>query len=305
VQREHRKPLLSLEEALTLGMAVLYALAALLFAGGGKAAGIIALNCLITGVVLAAAAVYRRHPSGRLAFFRDWYVVAFLIAVYLENRTLIPLVNPNEYDALVMALDRHLFMGHDPAALLECIMHPLLTEVLQLVYASFYFLPLSLCVMLYLRDSREEFHLAASTILMGFYLSYLGYYVMPVAGPRFFMEQGRELEGLLTFGFVRQTLASLEGRMLDCMPSGHALVSVLTTLLAFRHARSFAPVALCWTAALIFSTVYLRYHYVLDLLAGFVLAFAVFCVGPAIVRLFTYGPEGACGLVAGSPPGEG
>ncbi|HOJ13357.1 MAG TPA: phosphatase PAP2 family protein [Deltaproteobacteria bacterium] len=291
----------SLEEVLTLDMAVLFALAALAAGGPAGTKGILATNCVIVACIVSAAVLCRNSGKRALTVFRDWYVLVFLITIYLENRTLIPLVNPREYDALVMAADRLVFLGEDPTVLLEKVMHPLLTEFLQLVYASFYLLPLTLCMALYAsRTTRNEFHVAASTILMGFYLSYLGYYLMPVAGPRFFMEglHTKELEGLWTFEFVREALARAEGRMLDCMPSGHALVSVLTTLLAYRYVRSFAPWSLVWTVLLLFSTVYLRYHYVLDLAVGSMLGILVFTIGPRLAIAYQEG-SGSRRCVAG------
>jgi len=190
-------------------------------------------------------------------------------------------------DSLIMAADRVLFLGHDPTVLMERIMYPALSEILQVSYASFYFLPLSLCVILYfLRENRDDFHIAASTIFMGFYLSYIGYYLTPVLGPRFTMEhlQSVSLSGLWTFDFLRNLLAQAEGKMYDCMPSGHALVSLLTVLLSWRYAKKYFPVALVWTVLLIFSTVYLRYHYVTDLVAGMALGVLVFRFGPGLAE---------------------
>ena len=278
---------LSLEEGLTIGMAVLSNLLILLLMHIRQAHDIFVLNMLITAAILLVAYVHRRFPHAGLQFFRDWYVLPFLIVIYLENRTLIPLINPHDMDSLVMAADRFLFLGHDPIFLMEKIMYPALSEILQISYASFYFLPLALCVILYFfRETRDDFHIAASTIFMGFYLSYIGYYFTPVLGPRFTMEhlQSVPLKGLWTFDFLRNLLAQAEGRMYDCMPSGHALVSLLTVLLSWRYAKSFFPVALVWTVLLIFSTVYLRYHYVADLIVGISLGFAVYRWGEPMTR---------------------
>ena len=291
--------LLSLEEGLTIGMAVLFNLLILFFMHIRQAHDIFVLNMLITAVILLVACVHRRFPHTWLQFFRDWYVVSFLIILYLENRTLIPLINPRELDSLVMAVDRFLFGGHDPTVLMERIMYPALSEILQITYASFYFLPLSLCVILYsLREARDDFHVVASTIFMGFYLSYIGYYFTPVLGPRFTMEhlQSIPLSGLWTFDFLRNLLAQAEGRMYDCMPSGHALVSLLTVLLSWRYAKRFFPVALAWTALLSFSTVYLRYHYVTDLIAGMALGVLVFLFGPGLAEATLRGREKEQGI---------
>jgi membrane-associated phospholipid phosphatase len=83
---------------------------------------------------------------------------------------------------------------------------------------------------------------------------------------------------------LQYAIAQTEGVMRDCCPSGHALVSILTVLLAWRSARGFFPVASLWAALIIFSTVYLRYHYVTDLIIGISLGFSVYYWGEPMAR---------------------
>ncbi len=284
---------LYLEERLTIAMAVLINLLVVVFAGFEQARDIFAINVLIIAVILIASATHRHFNSQWLGFLRDWYAIPAIITIYLENRKLIPLVNPHDLDTLIMQIDRWLFFGHDPTILLERVTFPVISEVLQIAYASFYFLPLTLCVLLYRRRSFLDFHINTSTIIMGFYLSYLGYYFTPVIGPRFTMDhlQSFPLSGILTFDLVRHTLAAAEGMMRDCCPSGHALVSLLTILLARRYCRTFYRASCLWAGLIVISTVYLRYHYVADILAGLLLGIAVYLFGPAVARRFILGAQ--------------
>lgn len=277
---------LNLEERLTMGMALLLDLLILVFFQLDRAWGLFILNVLIMIGILAVSLAQRGTQQKWVHFARDWYVIGLLLIIYLENRRLIPLINPHDIDWLLIEMDRFLFLGHDPTILMEKITCPILTEVLQIIYASFYFLPLSLCLILYRKESPVEFHSVASTILMGFYLSFIGYYLTPAIGPRFTLanQQALPLSGLFLFDKLQYIIAQIEGVMRDCCPSGHALVSVLTMLLAWRSARGFFPVTLVWTALIIFSTVYLRYHYVADLIIGISLGFAVYRWGEPMAR---------------------
>jgi len=277
---------LNLEEQLATGMAILINLLIASFFQWGLAWDLFLINCLIILGVLAINIAQRRFHHLWVHYLKDWYVVALLLIIYLENRRLIPLINPHDFDLFLIEADRFLFLGHDPTILMEKITCPILTEVLQIIYASFYFLPLSLCLILYRKESPVEFHSAASTILMGFYLSFIGYYLSPAIGPRFTLanQQALPLSGLFLFDNLQYIIAQIEGVMRDCCPSGHALVSVLTMLLAWRSARGFFPVTLVWTALILFSTVYLRYHYVTDLIIGISLGFAVYRWGEPMAR---------------------
>jgi membrane-associated phospholipid phosphatase len=125
---------------------------------------------------------------------------------------------------------------------------------------------------------------------MGFYLSYIGYYITPVIGPRFTLNhlQSLPLTGIFSFDFIRNMIAQAEGIMRDCCPSGHAMISLLTVLLAWRYTRAFFPIAVIWAFLIIFSTVYLRYHYVTDLIVGMTLGFVVYWRGLKIIETIIF-----------------
>lgn len=267
-----------LEELATMAMFALLDVLIVVFSSPMKVPGIFTLNLFCISLIVFIRVIHQYMERNGFAIFRDWLVVLVLIVMYMEHTTLIPLINPHDVDDLLIQMDRFLFGGHDPTVLLERFASSVLTEIFQIVYASFYFLPIAFCFLLYRKEDKAAFHLAASTILIGFYVSYIGYYLSPAVGPRFTLEHLHRmpLEGLFAFHFLRDTLDTLEGFTRDCCPSGHTLVSVLTVMLAGRYCRPFVKTALVWTVLLLISTVYLRYHYVVDIIAGFVLAVAVY-----------------------------
>ncbi|HOJ52555.1 MAG TPA: phosphatase PAP2 family protein [Syntrophales bacterium] len=266
------------EELLTLAMLGLLNL--LIILSGHMAE---AYHYFILNLVLFVVIFLLTYLPANWQWVRDWYIIIYLLVIFFENGVLVPLVNPNEMDNLLIALDRRLFFGQDPSLFLGRWVVPPLVEILQIVYASFYFLPLVFCLLLYVKkEEKRDFHTSAFLILLGFYLSYLGYYLCPALGPRFTLEhlQEKPLSGLWSFDYMRGLLAWMEGKMYDCMPSGHALVSLLTALLARRYFRPFYRISLVWALIMIFSTVYLRYHYVWDVIIGIALAFVIYSFVP-------------------------
>lgn len=258
----------------------------ILFARPAKVVELFVLNLCFIASIVVVRAIDLRARKASITIFRDWYALVLLILIYLEHFTLIPLINPHDVDNLLIALDRFLFAGHDPTVLMERFTRPVFTEILQIVYTSYYFLPAILCFWLYVRRDKSVFHASASAFLIGFYVSYVGYYLFPAIGPRFTLQhlQNMPLEGLFSFHFLRNLLDQMGGVTRDCVPSGHTLISVLTVLLARRYLKPYAVTALIWMALLVISTVYLRYHYVVDVIAGIALAFAVYGLVPAIER---------------------
>ena len=230
-------------------------------------------NMVIVVLILAVAYRCPVATGNRRQPVRDWYVLALLIALFFECIHLIPKINPNDKDHWLIAVDLWLFGGQHPTVLLESITRPWLTELLQWVYASFYFLPFLLCLRIYLKNNRIVFHAVAAAITLGFYISYLGYFAVPAIGPRFTLNhlQTIPLTGLMAFDTIRGILGHLEGTMRDCFPSGHTLVSALTLWLCLRHDRPMAVIVAPWSILMILSCAYLRYHYVTDIIAALLL----------------------------------
>jgi len=162
---------------------------------------------------------------------------------------------------------------------------------LQIVYVLFFAVVLLVAGVLWRRGRLDEFRFYAFVISLGFLVTYLGYLLVPVRGPRFFLESlhTAPLQGLWLFSPLREVIDRLESVHYDCFPSGH----VALTLLACWGARWISPALarLYWiyAACMVFSTVYLRYHYTVDLVAGALLALAIRAGAP---RLYGRSREG-------------
>ncbi len=87
--------------------------------------------------------------------------------------------------------------------------------------------------------------------------------------------------------WVQQTLDGLEHNKTDAFPSGHTAVALVSLFYAgkFRERVLFGILVPC-VAALIVSTVYLRYHYVIDVIAGIALAAVTIFIAPWAQRMF-------------------
>lgn len=241
------------------------------------------LLVLATVVMLSRAFVSNRF----LSFGRDWLPLPAVLFGYRmihflinceRNRGFLP-----DRDSLLIGIDRMIF-GCDPTVWLERIASPGLTELLQIAYATNYFLPLILLALLYLNRRRIPFQFSVFLLTAGYLLSYLGYFLVPAIGPRFTLVHAGELKGL----FLRDTLCRLiyfmEACPRDCFPSGHTEIPLITLYLAFRFRRTLFWIYLPIVALLVSSTVYLRYHYVIDVLAGASLAGAVILLGRLLYR---------------------
>ncbi len=271
-----------LRPADALNFAFLLFLSAVVLVFRDRIAGTSALLAEYAGLIALQAAMIRlKKKGGFFLLCHDLIFPVFCILVVFESLgRIVHSINPVDIDPMLIRLD-YMLCGGNPTVMLERWTSPLLTDLLQLSYASYYFLPITLGAFLLARRDKEAFERSLFLIMLCFYLSYVGYMLWPALGPRFTVDhlQHIELRGLFIAGPVQELLNRLEGIKRDAFPSGHTGVALTVLYLAFRHEKRlfgyFAPVVL----ALIFSTVYLRYHYVVDVIAGVVLATVTILTG--------------------------
>ena len=215
-----------------------------------------------------------------------WYIAPLILITFNQIYYLIWPIRHQDYDTLLINIDRFMF-GGDPTKFLYHIANPVLTELLMLIYSGFYLLPIILALVLLRKKRYFASDFAVFSIIYGFYLSYLGYFALPAIGPRFtlydFNKLTTDLPGLWLTNYLRQfvnlgegipagTLTTTDIVQRDVFPSGHTMITLITIYLSVKlRSRSrywLVPVG----CLLIFSTVYLRYHYVVDLIGGFIFA---------------------------------
>lgn len=237
---------------------------------------------LYSTLIFIQIGLAKYKTNGRvLALTHDLvFPVICVLLIFDSLEWIVHYVNPQDLDPLLIRLD-YLIFGNHPTIMLERIMHPLLTDLLQVAYTSYYFIPVSYGIVLLSKGKKEAFDRSLFLILFCFYLSYLGYILFPALGPRFTIDhlQTRELQGFLITEPVQHLLNRLEGIKRDAFPSGHTAVTVVVLYCAYRFEKRFFWICLPFVAALILSTVYCRYHYVVDVIAGLVLTVFSVVVG--------------------------
>lgn len=208
------------------------------------------------------------------------FPVLCVLVIFDSLEGLVHSINPKDIDPLLIRLDYLVFKGY-PTVMLEAVHAPLLTDILQIAYSSYYFLPVALGLLLKIGKRDKEFDRTVFLILLCFYLSYIGYLLFPALGPRYTMNhlQSVELEGLFVAGSIQEFLNRLEGVKRDAFPSGHTAIVLVVSGLAYRFHKGFFFVTFPVILLLIFSTVYCRYHYVADVIGGMVLAAITFFIG--------------------------
>ena len=220
-----------------------------------------------------------------LDFLRETLPFAFCISIYTNMHDMVHLVNPNDIDNKLIVLDDYI-LGFQPAIYLEQFITPKLTDFMYFSYSSFLFYILLFTMYLYVRKNYHAFRETLVSVILTFYIGYIGYVIFPAVGPKFTM--AHLFETSLSGSFITDRLSFLmdyeisEYTRRDCFPSLHNGVIFLILLFAFKYQKTYAIIFLPFAIALFISTLYLRYHYFIDMIAGFILATAMFYLGPII-----------------------
>jgi membrane-associated phospholipid phosphatase len=200
---------------------------------------------------------------------RDWLSPMLLIYAYVLMEPVLSQQMVPDQDDRLTAIDRAMFFGHNPNQLCEGIIRPWLSEWLAGAYIFYALLfPIALGVA-YVKDQKKFRELAFATTF-ALAVGYVGYTLVPAQGPLFTMHFDQSLD----LYYLREAKVQLMDRLRvarDCFPSLHTCLSLT---LFWGLARSSPRIA--WPLApLVLSIpvacVYLRYHYVIDVIAGAVL----------------------------------
>ena len=215
-----------------------------------------------------------------------WSVIIIIPINFTELHYLVPLVHPTDFDSILIKIDYFLFGVH-PTIWLEKYTYPAVTEILQFVYTTFYFIPIILAVLLAKEKREDDLSFYIFNMIYCFYLSYFGYFSIPAIGPRFTLNhlQSFPLTGVWVMQDIQHFLNKLENIQRDAFPSGHTAITVLTLYYAFKYNKTYAYILIPITIMMIVSTVYLRYHYVIDVIAGLILVIIAILSGPKIYSI--------------------
>ena len=252
-----------------------------LAAAGGRSSDWIIPVVAWSTVALTGLAILhlKARVWGRIMHVIGTFWVTFAIpAVYMTLNPVIDLFNPRLLDPFFVQTDLYLFGVH-PSVWLEGRVPPPLVDLLIVCYATFYFWPLILGGVLYAKGRYEDVDHLALIIVLGFFLNYACYVVVPIVGPRFAIAplyQGPPEGWLIGTQFWESFLYIPTLR--DCVPSGHTAMTLLTLAFAFTRQRWFFWAMLPVAIPLISATVLLRFHYVVDLILALPFALGVWAL---------------------------
>jgi membrane-associated phospholipid phosphatase len=237
------------------------------------------------GIIHITAIFQNRHKF--IKFLRDVLPFGLAIMVYTNLHDTIGFVNSGDISGTIMAIEEWIF-GGQPILWAERFYHPLLTEVFTFCYLNFFAYSISLGGLIYFTKPPEVFREVMLGVVLLFYGGYFFYIIFPCVPPRLVMlpyftktldggMMNRLQDNIVNVGVATSRAA---------FPSLHCANTLINLLYSWKYKREFFWAFLPIATGLVIATVYLRHHWVVDIIAGFLLAVFIFWITPKADRFW-------------------
>jgi len=252
------------------GAMLLYMWLRLAFAAGPLASDTLVFFTLIVVNVVLIAAAQARPTRARWLLRLGFYPVAMNV-VFQQLRTAIPAIQPQKADLALQAIDRSI-VGGNLSMSLQAWTHPWLTEALSFCYLLF-FPYLLFSLIWYFCGEMELLKKFCAGLFSLYGIGFLGYALVPAAGP--YLAMPEDFAVAITGYRITEwndAIVRMGSNGVDVFPSLHCAVSAFFLAFDYQHRRWRFWLYLVPAIGLWISTIYLRYHYFIDVVAGFALA---------------------------------
>lgn len=228
----------------------------------------------IIAVVFLMARGIGDRPALPAALLRNLYPLALFLPMYMQTGQINHVVFREFLDPLFQRVEAAVF-GFEPAVVFaRSFPQKWFAEYMHFAYWSYYLLFPGLGLFLFFRRSRAELRDYLFSLCCTMSVCCLSFIVLPIRGALSY-ELG-DAPGRGPFSAIMAVIYrhfEIDG---GAFPSSHVAVAACVLYYTFRQARAAVWFVGPLAVSLMLSTVYCRYHYAIDVLAG--LATAVFLI---------------------------
>ncbi len=233
----------------------------------------------VTVLVLTRSQLLDGHPRIASALYRMG--IGFpVLASFLQLQWILPTAGRPTVDAELYALDMRVF-GFEPAQAWDRFVSPATTEWFAFFYYGYFFL-IAVHVLPLLSATKSSPFLARFSFgfIWLYCVGHALYTFVPAYGPYSFLAHDfrHSLEGSFWWPLVRSAVDSVDGgARTDVFPSLHTAMPTYLSIFSFQQRErlpfrwTWLPLAL-FTTQIIAATMFLRWHYLVDICAGITLA---------------------------------
>lgn len=242
------------------------------------------LACILFSLISIALRIKYNSPTIKL--LSNLYPLTLLIAYYEVSGLQIHIFFNGFYDYILLNIENALFTIH-PTIWLEQFNHPLVTEWMMFGYSTYLLLLPFTVGWLFIKGRQKESEHLLLSLIISFFICYIVFILLPVEGPRFVLAE----QYTVTFkGYLFKIIAEfLETEAMlhgGAFPSAHCSAATVILILSYKYDKKM----LLWISPIIItlyiSTMYGRYHYPSDVIAGMIAGFSAIKLSHPVERLW-------------------
>jgi hypothetical protein len=214
-----------------------------------------------------------RFAPGRAGWQRLRLFAAYFFVLWFFSavRRMVPALHLQLHDVQLLEIDRRLF-GETPAAMFAT--RAWVTALLSLAYLA-YLVYLHAALLRWGAGDLERARRFWNYLFLAYAVGFAGYLLVPAIGPQAaFPELFTPLPCDNWAARLNAEIVSRGSAVYDVFPSLHVLITCVVLDFDYRQSRKVFYCMLPVVGLIFLSTLYLRYHYAIDLIAG-ALCFAV------------------------------
>jgi len=207
------------------------------------------------------------NKSRAFIICRFYFPLVLLGYLYKETDYMNNLIFVTDLDPLFANIEEFIF-GLQPSVEFSRVMPTeIFAELMYFGYFAYYLMVLLIPAYIYFKTGRQESEQLIFIMINSFLIYYLAFIFLPVSGPQFYFEDtSNHLPGGFVFGSAIRFIQEVGEAQTAAFPSSHASIYLMLTYIIYKFARKLLIIAIPIGFLLLLSTVYIRAHYIVDVL---------------------------------------
>jgi len=242
-----------------------------------------AVHVVIGGSIVLLARLAARSKNAVVQFARHWYPLPLYIFFFEELGGLVHAIFAGWFDRWLIAFD-HNIAGMHPSVWMAGFVSPALNDYMQFAYMTYFLYLVVLPALLYFQHQREALWTVMVSTALAHYSVYVISILLPVESPYYTLAalNTHALSGGCCTALIEfiERFARVQGA---AFPSAHVAGSMVAILASWRYRRWLFWICLPFFISMCVATVYGRYHYVADVLAGLAVGTMGFLIGSGLM----------------------
>ena len=221
----------------------------------------------IIGLIILIASWHHDRPSMVSDVVRHLYALLLLSYWYGETYAMNHVLF-TPFDEWFKYADQWIF-GYQPSIEFSArFPERWISELLNFGYFSYFFMNLTTFLVVYIKK-REEAMKAVFLVITSFFLYYILFILFPVVGPQFWLpETLRSVPEGYLFQKGVLLIQRLGEQPTGAFPSSHVGLTIIFLIITRKYSKKTFWFMLPVAIILMFATVYIKAHYVVDVFAG-------------------------------------